>query len=339
MTGCKNSSGTIDQIPSSSISFTEIRLDSIIGQPISAHFLNTDSLLINDAKGNYLLNAFNIESGKLVFSSGAIGNGPNELLPPIRVTNSKDSVYILSLSSKKVYNMPISHSTLNEITQLPIEVMGLYFLQNYEIFIAPVMSFSNQDDSKSVYAYVYDKNFSKIQDIEDYATPWSGEVNYDKSAISRFHQIQGVSVTEDGTIGILEQYLLRLYTYKDGKVRSKSDIQLFPYEYDFTPSGKGSMLPKTDLRKGFISGARDMVSFANTFLISVDKSVKGGQAETQSVNTQLVLLNSKGERVAEYVPTVDLKPYPITVSDNGLLVMFSEKDELAPFLSQYPKKI
>lgn len=329
--GCQSQKN--EEIESASISFNPTTVDSIIGKPISVHFVGEDSLLVNDIMSNPLVKIFNLKSGAEVLSAAPIGNGPGEVFPPVRIAASKDSVYIFSLTSKKLYGMPISGGEMTEITQLPLEVMGLYYLPKSGIFIAPVMALVNQEDRGTAYAYVYDKDLKKIQEIETPATLWAGEKNYPPSAISKFHQIQAICETSDGRIGILESHLIRLFDFNGNRLERIADELLFPYEYDYDSASNGSLVATTKPRSGVVKGAKDMASVGDKFLLSVDMTVNGEPVQEESV-VKLLTLDKDGNPIKEYIPNVVLNPYPLAVSDRGTVVMFSA--EGVPVVAKLP---
>lgn len=333
LSGCANSN-TVVQKEAQTIEFSEIRPDSLVGFPVSVHSIGDDSIIINDNKNNEHISLFSLTNGHRLYSTGLTGAGPGEVIPPIRVTVSDDSIYVLSLPAKVLLSGSINENLLNFRVRMPKEVMGLYYLPRHKIFITPVMSLDNTID-KNTYAYVYDYNFNKIQELKGFAQLWEKEKTFPADVLNKFHQIQGICETDDGKIAVLESHVLRIYTYDGEKLALYSDKQLFPYEYSFTARTNNNLLPTTRLTEGIIKGCRDIASRNNTILISVDTDVKGGVSSGNHV--KLLHMDSDGSLIGEYIANVQLNPYPLTVTKSGRIVMFSEGEDLSIALSSYPK--
>lgn len=315
------------------MSFTEIRTDYLIGFPISLHPVGYDSIIVNDSKGNEHIALFNLTDGSRLYATDANGMGPDEVTLPIRLAVSGDSIYVLSLATKTVHSGDIKNPLLTVRTQMPKEVMGLYYLPRHKIFISPVMSLDDTTD-ENTYAYIFDSNFNKIQDLKGFAQLWDKEKSYPFNAVSKFHQIQGICETDDNRIAILESHILRLFTFEANKLIPVSDCLLFPYEYTFSAKRGNSVVPTTRLADGIIKGGKDIASKGNTILISVDTNIKGDEPSDNHV--KLLQLDSNGKLIAEYITHLLLNPYPLTVTKNGKIVMFSDGEDLSLAFSSYP---
>lgn len=329
---CRNE--TENSVSTLSIDFSSVELDSIVGLPISAHFWGNDSLMVNDQKGKYMLRMFNIAAGKDILDLCAIGTGPNELFPPIRTTKVNDSIYILNLSSKIVYTCSPDQPDLKEIFKAPDEVMGLYYLPRHKVFIAPAIQLGEASKSSDVYAYVYNEDFSQRQKLTGFAKLWDGEKSMESSYLNKFHQIQGVCEVGNNMIAIMETHLIRLYSTEKNQIELKKEILLYPYEYETSPASQGSLLPTAKLKNGFVKGARDIVAYDDKMLISVDFNVKGEPSEEN--NVKLILLDKEGELKAIYETGKTLSPYPLAISVDGKIAMFSEDNGLL-LLADFPK--
>lgn len=332
VSSCSKSSG--HSIESKPMSFQIIKTDTILGGPVNAYFTDSQSILVNDAKTNPLINVFNIQTGRNEFQTATIGNGPNELFPPIRTTMVDSTLYILNLADKKVYISNLMDRTLNEVAILSKDVMGIYYISSHQKFIAPVMPVLTDSDEVYPYAYVYDKDFNKVQELESFATLWDKEKNFDRSVLSKFHQIQGIASVDDGGIAILEAHVLRLYHYTKGAYIHKQDILLSPYEYDVYPASKQMMLPHTKLKDGYMKGAKDIVAYGNNILLSVDTDIKGVDSSLQ--NVELWLMDCDGKHLNTYIPDIPVCSYPLAVSKEGTVLMMTDDENMSLAVTRFP---
>lgn len=329
--GCKKEeTGDIERIP---LSFTSVDLKSMIGMPISACFIGNDSIVINDQKNNYMVRLYDIRTGDNLQNTCAVGSGPNEFMPPIRLTKVSNSIYVLDLITKKVYSALLDDENLTEIVQLPLEVMGLYYLPKHEIFIAPIMQFGEMSNIGNTFAYVYSKDFVKIQNLNGFALLWDKEFDLNDRILNKFHQVEGICEVGNNTIAILESHIIRLFTTHNGKISFTKDVLLFPYEYD-SKLESGDLLPSVKLRDGFVRGSGDLVSDGKSILISVNTGTTGAKSIEKQV--KLIQLDEDGNLLKEYIPTTLVKPYPMALSDKGKIVMISDREEDSLLISDYP---
>lgn len=314
--------------------FQVITTDSLIGKPISAHAINDTSVIINDSFGNQLIKQFSLTSGNLTQATAHPGIGPGEVIPPIRCTVANDTLYILSLSTKDLFTSPLDSLNLSKRSQLPTEATGIFYLPYADRFIVPVMHFQSADVADDAYAYVYDRNFNKTQELTGFPALWGTEQNLDNRILSKFHQIQGISELTGNTIAVLETHVLRLYDFKNGMIEHNSDILLFPYEYNYSAPSPGSEVANTKLQDGFKLGAKDIAACNGNFLITVNNTIKGD--DTQEYGITIVAIDRKGNPLAEYRPDTPIQPYPITTMPDNSVVVFTDGENILPATTRLP---
>lgn len=324
---------TTTPVEPTDISFTSIETDSLIGRPISVHCINDTTIVINDNFGNQLIKEFNLATGAMTQGTAQPGMGPGEVIHPIRCAIADDTIYVLSLASKDLYTTPVSSLKLSKQRQLPPETTGIYHLPDANRFVAPVMHFQSTEATDNVYAYVYDRDFNKVQKLSGFPALWSTEKELDNRILSKFHQIQGV-VSSGNTMAILETHVLRLYNIDDVAIEHTRDIQLFPYEYKYSTPSPGSEVANTKLQDGFKIGAKDISLHNGRFLITVNNSIKGDDANDYS--TSILEVDKDGNITAEYRPDIPVQPYTMTTTPDGTVVVFTDGENIYPATAHMP---
>lgn len=293
--------------------------DSIIGGALSVHYKDDSSIIINDGFAEPMIKCYDIKNGKQLLSGVKRGIGPGEVMPPVRVTSSDDSLYILSISTKTLYSTGKDSISLIKRGSLPIEAVNLFYLPTAGLFVVPVLHFEGIDMDPGSVAYIYDSDFNKIQTIKGFATLWEEEKDLNDRILSKYHQISDV-VEVGNKMVVLESHVLRIYDIDGGEINHNCDIELAPYAFDFSIT-EGSLTANTSLKPGYKVGAASMTAIGDKILISFNEAIKG---QDDKDKIMLNLFDCTGQLIKKYEPAVNISPYPLYSKGNEIIMFTKE---------------
>lgn len=331
MQSCKGKDKSADtESTDVQLEFATMESDASIGFPVDIINLN-DTLYINDLRCDTMAVRINAKTGKLIDKFATIGNGPGEVLKPIELRPTRDSIYVLSRPNQVLYSgNKTGNVSLKKRQQMPVTISRLFFLNDNNA-VASVMSYSGTpEEFKDSRFILFDKNFNIKYAFGSFPKQTDKEQSLNSEALSNMHQTNCILCPSPDKFIAITQYGMSVYTKgKSGKYELSFDKALL--NYDFTViEGDGIISTRVSTTPDSDGGIDHAVMFGDNILLAQFK--KRGQ-ENNSVYFRI--LNQEGETVKVLHPTIDVMS-PFVVTSKKEIIAFHEDESGISLIKSAP---
>lgn len=284
---------------------------SLLGLPIQ--IVAFDSvLLVNDYYGDTLVHCLSLRTGGEITKFGVRGSGPNEVMPPLHLLKTPDSLFVLSRPQWILYTVsgtPRVH--LEKKMRLPAAVSLLFSLGDSSYLASGMFP-----DKRF---YIFDSAGKEKSRFGNYPNFWSHENDLPIEVKRMFHQVRGYGFSIKNGFALADSHVLSLYRHtSSGYVLSK-EVLLAPYEYDFNVNGIESI---TKLKPSFATGVIDLAVSDEFIYVLFDSNIKDTSSKSKN---EIWRYDWDGNLLNKYVPNVDISL--ITVHPDGTLIGLTDEEE------------
>jgi hypothetical protein len=312
------------------LEFSTIEINASIGYPIDIINQN-DTLYINDLLCDTMAVRINAKTDELIDKFAVIGNGPGEVLKPIELRPTSDSIYVLSRPNQTLYSgNKTGKVTLKKRLQMPSTISRLFFLNDNNA-IASVMSYSGTPkEYKDSRFILYDKNFNIKYAFGSFPKQTNKEQSLNSEALSNLHQTNCILCPSPNKFIAITQYGMSVYTKgKSGKYELSFDKALI--NYDFTVNEGNSMI-STQVRTAPESdgGIAHAVMFGDKILLA-----QFNKRDQEDNSVYFRILNQEGETLKVLHPTIDVM-IPFVLSSNNEIIAFHEDESGINLIKSMP---
>ena len=300
------------ETPKETLDFSVLPISSsLLGLPIQ--IVACDSvLLVNDFYGDTLVHCLSLKTGSEITKFGVRGSGPNEVMRPLHLLKTPDSLFVFSRPQWLLYTVsgtPRVH--LEKKMKLPTDVSLLFPLGDSSYLASGMFP-----DKRF---YIFDGAGKEKSRFGDYPNFWSRENDLPIEVKRMFHQVRGYGFSIKNGFAFADSHVLSLYRHtSSGYVLSK-EVLLAPYEYDYTANGIGSM---TNLKPSFARGVMDLAISDEFIYVLFDSNIKDTSSKSKK---EIWRYDWDGNLLNKYVPNVDISL--ITVQPDGTLIGLTDEGD------------
>lgn len=293
------------------LSLTLLPVSSFIGLPIQIMALDS-ILLVNDFYGDTLVHCLSLKTGSEIAKWGVRGSGPNEVMSPLRLLKTSDSLFAFSRPLWTLYSANGKQNVqLSKKVRLFTDISLLFPL----------------GDSKYLASGMFaDKRFCLLDDngnekmrFGDYPCFWRREADLPIEVKRMFHQVRGYGFSDKHGFVVADSHVLSLYKQASSGYTLEKEILLAPYEYDFQAKGMESVV---NLKSSFVKGVVDLVTSDEFIYILFDNNTL---EESKKANKEIWRFDWKGNLLNKYIPNVNLAF--ITMTSEGDLIGLTDSEE------------
>jgi hypothetical protein len=303
------------------LDFTQMETDASIGYPLEL-FNQNDTLYLNDAHGDTIVTRINALNGRTIDKFATVGNGPGEVLRPIDLRPTHDSIYVLSRPNQALFSANKSTSvSLKKRVQMPGTISRLFFLNDGNAIVS-VMSFAGTpDEFKNARYILFDKNMRLKYAFGSFPKLTDKEQSLNSEALSFLHQTDCVVCPDSDTFIALTQYGMSVYSKsKSGKYELKFDKALIKYDFtvlagnDYVSTGVQTVPEESE------GGIVHATMFGGNILLAqfIDSS-------SDNMNVYFRIINQNGETVKIMRPTIDVMA-PFVLTSRNEIIAFHEDE-------------
>jgi hypothetical protein len=313
------------------LEFSEMATDVSVGYPIE--FINhNDTLYLSDFYGDTLVTRINAKNGKAIDKFATIGNGPSEVLKPIDVRPTHDSIYVLSRPNQTLFSATIQGTvSLKKRMQMPGTISRLFFLNDGNA-IASVISFSGTpDEFKDARYILFDKDLRLKYAFGSYPKQTDKEQSLDSEALSNLHQTDCVLCPNSDTFIAITQYGMSVYSKsKSGKYELNFDKALIKYDFKVLAGNEQISTRVQTIPEESDGGIAHAVMFGDNILLAqfVDRS-------PDNMNVYFRIINQNGETLKILRPTIDVMA-PFVLTSKNEIIAFHEDESGVSLIKSTP---
>lgn len=298
------------QVAEEKLSFTLLPVSAFIGLPIQ--IMAFDSvLLINDFYGDTLVHRISLKTGKETAKWGIKGNGPNEVLSPLHLMKTSDSLFVFSRPQWTLYSVTDRQSSLSRKVRVFTDISLLFPLGDSGYLASGMFA-----DKRFC---LLDENGNEQMRFGDYPCFWNRESGLPIEVKRMFHQVRGYGFSDKHGFVVAGSHVLSFYKPHSSGYSLEKEICLAPYEYGFNERGMESTV---NLKTSFVNGAVDLaVSDEYVYVLFDNNSLESSVKRKK----EIWRYDWKGNLLNRYIPDVELSL--ITVASDGRLVGLTDSEE------------
>lgn len=295
------------------LSLTLLPASSFIGLPIQIMAMDS-VLLVNDFYGDTLVHCLSLKTGNEIAKWGVRGSGPNEVMSPLRLLKTSDSLYVFSRPLWTLYSASGKQNVqLSKKAKVFTDVSLLFPLGDSEYLASGMFP---------------DKRFCLLDScgnekmrFGDYPCFWKREPDLPIEVKRMFHQVRGYGFSGKHGFAVVDSHVLSLYRQVSSGYTLEKEVLLAPYEYDFHPQGMESIV---SLKSSFVKGAVDLAVSDEFIYILFNNNTSEESPQRQK---EIWRFDWDGNLLNKYIPNANLAF--ITVTSKGDLIGLTDSEEPA----------
>ncbi|GHT07767.1 hypothetical protein FACS189432_00300 [Bacteroidia bacterium] len=294
-------------------------VDSLfLGQPLTMQIFDNIDLYISDFHEPMIIH-YDLDEKKEVSRFLNKGNGPEETLPPVILSNN-------SLFNNRLYTLSKQSRNLGYYTLIenPISYTPLF---RFPYFFGNIISFDKdrylvhgffEDDSH--YYRILDEQGNEIQRIGEYPDFLQGEKDFPNMVKVIFHTVQFSCSNYRKKIVSTGPYVLDIIDFS--QEITDSSIQRIPlakYDYTYTTGTHNS----TEIKSGFVYGSYDLASDDSYIYLLFNPNTD----KNEGLKAEIWVFDWDGNPVKKLL--LNRSPSLITISgDSHIYGLVLNKDEM-----------
>lgn len=325
LSGCKRDSSTSDK--TIAIDFTEVCTLPGIGSPIEINCID-DTVYIIDFNDQKVINRIKLSTGENLGREVSIGNGPGEIIPPIRLMITDDSIFVHSMSMQSLLSTARGKlDSLKTKSKLPPASSRIFALDHNEFVISliPFGPFTETGDARFM---LLDNSLNEIYTFGNIPSLTATDQSASATARSMFHQVTGLHPLSPDEFVAVGRYEISLYRKNNqGKYELDKEIAIEPYDYEITERGEGQT-PATKLREGYSAGiVSSFVYNGNIYL--------GFFNGKDDDSLYIKVFDPNGKQIATINPTTPVNG-PFAISEYGEIIGLLEEENMTKLVKSSP---
>lgn len=288
-----------------------------VGLPVTMDIAG-DTIYISDFFGDSLLNIYNEPDGKHIRSVVGRGQGPSEMMPPIKPMLNHDGMYIYSRSIFTMFRENAGDfGHITKVGNLPTMLSNIFYIGDNR-FVASLMPFESEDEKILDRYAMLDDSLRIMYTFGRYPNAGPNEQSDNCEALAHFHQTVNLWRLDSTTLLAVGARDLSFYELgDDGTYRCREIKILRPYDYTVIP-GTQYTSTTTALKPGYPHSMSEAMSFHGNILISsMDEDNNSLCFELRDGHT--------GELLDTFIPDKKIRG-PIAVNSRGQILAFSEDE-------------
>lgn len=247
------------------ITFDSIRIDAIVGLPLDLN-LKGDTLLVNQFYGDEFLSWISLSDGKVIKSSIKRGDGPNDMIGPLKINKLSDSqLRIYDRQGFNVYGSDFDCNNVEKIMNLPFSTSSMFCFNDGKILTSKIPFGIDDEKEKTTRFTIFTDSINKVC-FGEYPRLSESEQSYPVEALAQFHQTNGFCELPDNRFVILSSHVLSMYVLDKGKYQLLYEKSIAPYDYTYSPS-TSNQSASVKLRDGYSKGAKGGIIYHSGLLI------------------------------------------------------------------------
>lgn len=248
--GCKPQNTTDEY----DIAFDSIRIDSVVGLLLDLN-LKGDTMLVNQFYGDEFLSWISLSDGKLIKSAIKRGDGPNDMIGPLKVNLLSDGqLRIYDKQGFNVYSSDFDCNKVGKIIKLPFSTSTIFCFNDGKILASKVPFGINDEKEKATRFTIFIDSINKVC-FGEYPRLSKSEQDYPIEARAQFHQTNGFCELPDNRFVVLSSHVLSMYVSDKGNYHLLYEKSIAPYDYTYSPS-TSNQSASVKLREGYPKGAK-----------------------------------------------------------------------------------
>ncbi|MDE5664646.1 MAG: TolB-like 6-bladed beta-propeller domain-containing protein [Duncaniella sp.] len=248
--GCKSRNTIVEY----DITFDSIRIDSVVGLLLDLN-LNGDTILVNQFYGDEFLTWISLSDGKVIKSSIKRGDGPNDMIGPLKVNMLSDGqLRIYDRQGFNVYSSDFEGNNVGKIMQLPFSTSTIFCFNDGKILASKIPFGIDDEKEKTTRFTIFTDSVDKVS-FGEYPRLSKSEQDYPVEALAQFHQTNGFCELPDSRFVVLSSHVLSMYVLDNGKYQLLYEKSIAPYDYTYSPS-TSNQSASVKLRDGYPKGAK-----------------------------------------------------------------------------------
>lgn len=326
--GCKRSDSVSPE--TIAVEFTEICPLPGVGSPIEVNCCD-DTVYVIDFNEQKVVNRIKLSTGENLGRVVGIGNGPGEIIPPIRLMLTDDSVYVHSMSMQSL--MSTARGKLDSLrtkAKLSPASSRIFAIDDNQFIVSlvPFGPFTQTGDARFM---MLDSSLNEQYTFGQIPSLTATDQTADPTARSMFHQVTALHRLSDNEFVAVGRYEIAVYGKNDqGRYELINEIAVEPYDYEIINSGEG-MTPSVKLRKGYSAG------IVSSFVL--DGNIYLGFFNGKNDDSLFIkIFDREGNNIATINPTSAVCG-PLTVSDDGEIIGLYEDENITKLVKSAPFKL
>lgn len=296
------------------IDFKSLMRISDIGLPLE-FIAAGDTLFISDFYGDSLVHVYDLNQKVKINQIINKGNGPGEVMPPIKLSLINDSIFVYS---RPIFGLFEGVRSLNPELKLktlvPTRTMNIFSLGN-NLFIASQSAFNCNDNFSSDRFLALDSLGNISYSFGEYPKFLPMETNMNEEVLSNFHQTNSIFFNKDGDLIATGPYDISFYS-KDGekKFKLKKMLKVADYDYEYN-EGTQLMSARTKIKDGSSGNIIGSVPFKEYIVLG--KLVQEYPVEENII--EFLIYDNQGEFIKKLKPDHKVEA-PFCITDAGEII-------------------
>ncbi len=288
-----------------------------IGSPIEVT-CDKDTVYIIDFNDNKVIERVKFSTGDVLGREVGIGTGPGEIIPPIRMMLTDDSIFVHSMSMQKMMSAPRGALTsLKDKGTLPPESSRVFALNNNE-FVMTLVPFGPFTDTGDARFAMTDNSLNRQYTFGSFPRHTPTDQKAEPAALAMFHQVTDIHRLSQDKFVAVGQYEISYYGKgADGKYELINEVVVEPYDYEIIDAGENRS-PKVKRLDGYKTGIVSSIVIGGNVYLAFFRGT-----DDESVNFRVY--DSEGRHIANIEPNQAVNA-PIAVSDDGEIIGLQENE-------------
>ena len=224
-----------------------------------------DTLLVNQFNGDNFLKWFSLSDGKVLKSAIKRGDGPDDMLGPLKVNLMSDGrLCIYDRNGFAVYYSDFECTDVKKVQKLPFSTSNIFCINDGKLLASKIPFGVDDEKDKNSRFTIYTDSINRTFSGE-YPRIEKFEQNYPVEALAQFHQTRDVCDLPDNRFAVLSSHILSMYGLVNGEYQLLYEKAIAPYDYNYTPSTNNHST-SVELKDGYPKGAMNGLLYRDGYL-------------------------------------------------------------------------